>query len=119
MNIDKLMTKAPVCCAPGDTLNAAAQLMWDHDCGCIPVVEGSEECAAGVITDRDICMAALHTGKALRDIRVQDVMARDLCACAPSDSVEKAEELMRSAQVRRLPVLDDGRLVGILSLADI
>src|SRR6185437_10351453 len=122
MPIEELMTRQVEYCAPEDSLQHAAQLMWQHDCGCIPVcscVEGVHR-VVGVITDRDICMCALFQRKALGDLRVSDAMGKDLHACQPGDSVETAQSLMRTAKVRRLPVLDaQGRLCGLIALADL
>jgi CBS domain-containing protein len=120
MRIDQLMTKQIKSCGPDDTLERAAQLMWDNDCGCLPVctVEGNRVLA--VVTDRDICMSALFQGRALREMRVSDAMARVLKACRPTDSLAEAEKIMTEARIRRLPVIDDkGSLVGMITLGDL
>jgi CBS domain-containing protein len=102
-----------------DTLNTAAQLMWEHDCGAIPVM-GDDDRIIGIVTDRDICMAAYTQGRPLYAIPVHDAMAKEVFTCRPDDSVEDAEHLMGEKQVRRLPVLDGaGQLVGMLSVGDI
>jgi CBS domain-containing protein len=122
MQVNAIMTRQVQSCRPDDSLEYAAQLMWDHDCGCVPVCEASDGVsrAVGVITDRDICMGALFQGKPLRDLRVRDAMAQRLLACRPQHSLEEAARTMRDARVRRLPVVDDqGALIGMLSLADI
>jgi CBS domain-containing protein len=121
MNVEELMTRHVRSCRPGDSLNEAARIMWETDCGFVPVVEPEAGMrVVGVITDRDICIAAYTKGKTLREIPVRDVMAGSVRACAPDDRLAAAEEIMREAQVRRLPVVDEsGRLVGILSLSDI
>jgi CBS domain-containing protein len=121
MRVDQLMTKQIKWCAADDSLDRAAQLMWDNDCGCLPVcaVDGSNS-VVGVVTDRDICMSALFQGKPLRDLRVSNAMARGLKTCRPGDSLAEAEKSMSEAQIRRLPVIDDqGSLVGMISLADL
>jgi CBS domain-containing protein len=121
MRVDKLMTKQVKCCGPDDTLDRAAQLMWDNDCGCLPVcaVNGANR-VIGVVTDRDICMSALFQGKALHELRVSNAMSRVLEACRPSDSLADAEKTMSEARIRRLPVVDDkGSLVGMITLADL
>jgi len=121
MRVDQLMTKKVKWCGPDDTLDRAAQLMWDNDCGCLPVctVDGTNR-VVGVVTDRDICMSALFQGKALRELRVSNAMARVLKACHPSDSLADAEKSMSEARIRRLPVVDDqGCLVGMIALADL
>jgi len=113
------MTREPKSCRPWDSLEAAAQVMWDRDCGCVPVVDEGNRVLA-MITDRDACMAAYTQGKALRDIPVSCAMSKELYVCEAQELVTYAENTMRSRQVRRLPVIDDaGALVGILSLNDI
>jgi CBS domain-containing protein len=106
-------------CTESDTLNLAAKLMWDFDIGCLPVVNDSQQ-VIGIITDRDICMAAYTQGKKLQDIKVSSVMSKEIFFCNPEDTIARAEEIMRLHQVRRLPVLDDDqKLLGILSLNDL
>jgi CBS-domain-containing membrane protein len=74
----------------------------------------------GIVTDRDICMAAYTQGRALHEISVSTVMTRDVVACQPADTIARVEERMRESRVRRLPVLDDGgQLLGMISLTDI
>jgi CBS domain-containing protein len=122
MRVDKLMTSPAQWCRPEDSLEHAAQLMWDNDCGCIPVCSSTSGAmhATSVVTDRDICMCALFKGKPLRDLSVCDAMANGLLACLPGDSVEAAERTMREAQIRRLPVVDEAHtLLGMISLADL
>jgi CBS domain-containing protein len=119
MNVFEIMTRRVFSCRPGDTLATAAGLMWDHDVGCLPVVDDRDQ-VVGMITDRDICMAAYTRAACLQDISISSVMARDLHTCAPEQSVAKAEEVMRLDRIRRTPVVDArGRLLGILSLADL
>jgi CBS domain-containing protein len=115
------MTKQVKWCTSEDSLDRAAQLMWNSDCGCLPVcgADGANR-VIGVVTDRDICMSALFEGKALRELRVANAMAQVLKACRPSDSLTDAEKFMSEARIRRLPVVDDqGSLVGIITLADL
>jgi CBS domain-containing protein len=103
-----------------EPLSTAVRLMWDCDCGAIPVTDPQSERVVGMITDRDVCMAAWSRDCAPSIIAVGEVMSRNLFYSTPSESVSAAENLMRLQQVRRLPVLDgDGKLVGILSLADL
>jgi CBS domain-containing protein len=121
VRIEQLMTKPPRTCRPGHTLGEAAQVMWDHDCGCLPVTadDGSGR-VVGMITDRDICMAAHFQGRRLWELRVGDAMATDVRACNPGDVPREAEAIMGEAGVRRLPVVDGAnQLLGVLSLADL
>jgi len=119
MKIENLMTPAVHYCHPQDSLASAAGKMWEHDIGCLPVVDDSDN-AVGMITDRDICMAAYTQGRALSEIPVVIAMSKELFSCRPSDSIKEAEDALKSHQIRRLPVLNQFRkLVGIVSLNDI
>ena len=119
MRVDSLMSRKVTTCTPGDSLDHAAQMMWQEDCGCLPVADENRG-LAGIITDRDICMCALFQGKPLHELRVEAAMARDVLHCRPEDSLAQAERKMTEARIRRLPVLAaDGTLVGMLSLADL
>lgn len=117
--VEQLMVRDVRTCSAGDPLSVPAQIMWDHDCGCVPVVTDDGR-LAGMVTDRDVCMAAYTQGAPLSQIQVSMAMARTVYAVKAGDALETAERLMQSRQVRRLPVVDDdGRLQGILSLSDI
>lgn len=119
MNVEQLMQRTVHTCRVHHTLNDAAQLMWEHDCGCIPVVDDQGK-AIGMLTDRDICMAAYTRGRPLWELCVADAMAPNPRTCRMSESLQDAEKIMRDEQVRRLPVVDrHSRVVGLLSLNDI
>ncbi|MFO7324197.1 MAG: CBS domain-containing protein [Pseudomonadota bacterium] len=121
MQVEHLMSKQVVCCSPEDSLSRAAQLMWDHDCGCLPVCTGNGASrVSGVITDRDICMSALFQGRPLAELKVADAMSRQVYTCRPTDSLADVERIMSEARIRRLPVVDaEGSLVGMITLADL
>ncbi len=119
MNVSDLMTMAVQTCTPGDNLQRAAQLMWENDCGIVPVVDGDRR-VVGMITDRDICMAAYTHGQTLWQLSVSDAMAKRVHGVRENDPLEVVDTLMRRTRVRRVPVLDgDGRLKGILSMNDL
>jgi len=119
MNVSQLMSKTVQTCRTTDALDRAAQLMWNHDIGCVPVIDEFGR-AAGVITDRDICMAAYTRGTGLQGVPVTTAMSSHVISCKPSTDVSAAGALMQQSQIRRLPVLDeDGQLVGMISLGDI
>jgi CBS-domain-containing membrane protein len=100
-------------------LHRAAQLMWDNDFGSVPVVDGNGR-LAGILTDRDACMAGLTQGRALHEISVESAMSRVIYTLAPHDPIQNALAIIHERQVRRVPVVDGrGMLVGILSLADV
>jgi CBS domain-containing protein len=119
LNVEEIMTKDVKCCTDDATLAKAAQLMWEADCGCMPVCDDQGR-VVGMITDRDICMAAWTKGRALHELRVDDVMSQGVVSCREKDPLAMVESQMQEHQLRRLPVLDEhGRLIGIVSLADI
>jgi CBS domain-containing protein len=119
MKVAELMTHDVRCCSPQDFLHTAARIMWENDCGSVPVVD-RESKIVGIITDRDICMAAYTQGAPLHQIRIDTVMAPKVATCGREDELADAQELMRQNKVHRLPVADaEGRLIGILSLSNI
>lgn len=119
MNVDDLMSNQVESCRMHDSLARAAQIMWDHDCGCVPVVDDERRVVA-MVTDRDICMAALSQGRTLNEMNVESAASTAVVATRPDSTIESAEALMKQNQVRRIPVTDrGGRLVGILSMNDI
>jgi len=119
MIVAEVMTPNVQTCSPTDPLHAAAQIMWERDCGSVPVVREDGH-VVGMITDRDICIAAATKSRAEGDIQVREVLTKPLRSCSPTDDVRAAMETMRTQQLRRLPVVEpDGRLAGIVSLHDI
>ncbi len=119
MNVGELMAKDVKTCRETDDLASAAQIMWENDCGCVPVVD-SEGQLWGIITDRDICMAAYTQGVPLHEIPISSAASREVHSTFENDTLDAAERTMRKYQVRRLPVTDgEGRLRGLLSLNDL
>jgi len=119
IRIADIMSQEVYSCRPEDNLRQAAEMMRDHDCGCLPVIDARDE-LVGMITDRDICMCAATRGEPLQSLQVSDAITWQAFSCKPQDEVESVEEMLGGHQIRRLPVLDDnGRLKGMVSLADI
>jgi len=119
MKIRELMTVAIRTCNPNDTMNTAAQAMWECDVGCVPVVD-DEGVLCGMITDRDMAMAAHMSGLPLWALRVGDAMAAVVYAVEPGGSLSDAAELMKRYQLRRLPVVDaERRLCGLITLGEL
>jgi CBS domain-containing protein len=118
MKVKDLMVKDVRMCRQYDTLDTAAMIMWEKDCGCVPVVDENLR-VIGVITDRDICMAAYTQGISLKELQVSQAMSKQLFSCRLEDDLAAAERTMLQNHVRRLPVIDrEGHLAGILSLND-
>jgi CBS domain-containing protein len=118
MRIEDVMTQPAVTCLVSDTLNTAAQLMWDHDCGAIPVTDADGR-LVGIVTDRDVCMATYTKGLPPSSIAVYDAMAKQVYSVHAGDDLEQAERLMTERQIRRLPVVDkQNRPIGMFSVSD-
>lgn len=119
MRVKDVMTKNAKACTPTTTLAEAAGLMWEEDCGVVPVVTDAGQ-VIGLITDRDICMAAALKDRKLSDLAVEEVVSGQLYSTRPDEDVRTALETMKRERVRRLPVLNvDGVLEGILSMNDV
>jgi CBS domain-containing protein len=119
MRVAELMTREVHAVGVGESADRAARIMWERDCGSVPVVDAGGH-VVGMITDRDACMAAYTSGRPLDRIPVAEAMSRELFACRPEDLLEDIERTLWARQLRRLPVVDaSGRLLGILSLADL
>jgi CBS-domain-containing membrane protein len=119
MKVSDVMTPEVRACTLHDSLNAAARIMWDHDCGTAPVIDAHGK-LVGIVTDRDIAMAAYTQGLPLEAIPVQRAMSAKVISCGRNDELETAHSLMRSHEIHRIPVVDSrGRLAGIVSLSDL
>jgi CBS domain-containing protein len=119
MKAEQWMSRTVQTCRPGTSLNDAARLMWEHDCGILPVLEAGGR-VVGAITDRDLCMCAYFSGKSLAELRVAEAMSNAVFTCRPEDTLEQVIRVMADHQVRRLPVIDArGKLVGLLSMNDL
>ena len=119
MRVQDLMSHPAITCYVNDDLNVPAKLMWEHDCGAIPVVRDDGK-LAGMITDRDICMAAYTQGRPLSEILVNAVMVQEVIAAEPDQKLGDVVGLMADNQVRRIPVIDsDRKPVGVLSMNDL
>lgn len=119
MQVQDLCTTETRCCSPATSLAAAGCMMYEGDCGALPVVDEGGR-LVGIITDRDICMAAATKHRLASEIEVREVINEMVTSCRMDEEVSEALEKMRARQVRRLPVIDaEGRLRGLLSLSDV
>src|SRR5688572_15793231 len=100
--VHQLMTWPVFACSIDAPLETAVRLMWDHDCGSVPVIDGTGR-LVGIATDRDACMAAYTQGAPLATIPIAVAMSKGIVACRPDDSITIAAQLMAQHQVRRLP----------------
>ena len=116
MNIRDVMTPNPSCVSPEDSIQNAARIMRDMDTGAVPVVENGRP--VGIVTDRDIVVRGVaEDGQLNRPVR--DIVTGSVVCASPDMSTREAAELMSEHQVRRLPVVENERLVGIVSIGDL
>lgn len=119
MRAREVMSSPPITCHVNDPLNTAAARMWDGDVGVLPVVNDDGK-LTGVITDRDICMAALTQGNTLDAMLVNSAMAKHAVSAHADASLAAIEQLMATHQIRRVPIVDEtGKPIGVVSLNDL
>jgi CBS domain-containing protein len=117
LTVREIMTTDVECAAPETTLDEIAEMMRDRDTGAIPVVDEDELC--GIITDRDIVVRCIAEGEDPKEVIADEILSENLCTIGPDAEVEQAARMMAEAQVRRLPIVENGKLVGMLSIGDI
>jgi len=118
MQVKDIMTRNPQSCRVDSNLAEAAELLWENNCGALPVLDEQGK-PIGMVTDRDICIAIGTRNQRPSDVAVGDVAVWRLFSCTPEHDVHAALATMKAEKVRRLAVLQDGALEGILSLNDI
>lgn len=120
MKAQAIMTESPACCTPGDTVERAAKLMAENDCGCLPVVSDMDSKEiVGVVTDRDLACRCLGEGKGA-ETKVSEVMSANPSCCTPESDIDEVERIMAERQVRRVPVVDENNCcVGMIAQADL
>lgn len=118
MKVNECMSSKVCCCTPDAKLTDVAKLMCENHVGCIPVCDDNQ-CVVGVLTDRDIILRSIACDKEACNTNASECMTTKVCCCSPEASVEEATKLMSDFQIRRIPVVQDNKIVGILSLGDI
>ncbi len=103
---------------PNTSICECANLMAEHKIGCIPVCN-DEKNVVGLVTDRDILLRSVCCEKDTKTTPVRDIMSTNVCCCEPNTELHHAENIMSDNQVRRLPVIENNKIVGILSIGDI
>ena len=118
MRVSDIMSRQVATALPGPTVAAAVEALWHRDCGALPVVDPTGK-LVGIVTDRDMCIALGTRRRLASELTVGEVMSRSVRTCRASESVPSALATMRTAKVRRLPVVDvSGKVEGMLSLVD-
>ena len=119
MKVKDVMMRTPASCTAETNLGTAVEILWNRNCGILPVVNAQQQ-VVGVVTDRDVCIALVTRNRLAGEITVGEVASGKVSTCKPDDDVRAALATMAHAHVRRLPVLNaDGKLEGILSMDDI
>ena len=117
MKVEDIMTGRVVWADQKEPVTAAARLMKRHNLGALPVCDSTGR-LRGLVTDRDIVTRCIAMDLDPADTMLREIMSRGILTCKPGDDVDKAADAMGREQIRRLPVTADGRLVGMVSLAD-
>jgi CBS domain-containing protein len=115
--IREIMTENPKTCGPQDSVIDAAKLMASEDVGPIPIVEGGN--LVGIVTDRDIVIRVVAEGRDARSTTLGEIASTDIATVSPDDDLDRAIEVMGSKQIRRIPVVEGQRIIGIVAQADV
>ena len=118
MKLRDIMTQSPVKIRPEESVAVAARMLARYNIGALPVCDGEEK-LCGVVTDRDLVTRCMASERSARQMRVRDVMTGRVIAAAPDMEIGAAAHLMGREQVRRLPVVENGKLCGMVSLGDL
>jgi CBS domain-containing protein len=120
MNARDLMTSEPTTCRATDNLKAIIGVMRREDCGIVPITEGNgEQRVVGVVTDRDVALALGERDEKPSAVRASEVMTTDIVSCDPDSDLKDLSRRMQEAQVRRILIVEKGRLLGVVSTADL
>ena len=117
MKLREIMSKDVACLRSDDSVERAAQLMKQYNCGSIPVC--TQDKLIGIVTDRDIAVRCVAAGEDITEKRVGDIMTESVVFASPETDVNDAARLMSDRQIRRLPVVENNSLIGIVALGDI
>jgi CBS domain-containing protein len=116
MKVKELMSKNISFVSPDTPIVEVAKAMKNNNIGSVPVCEGDK--VIGIITDRDIVLRDVALGKSIENVKAKDVMTVGLSTVTPEADIHEAANLMADKQIRRLPVVDNGRLVGMIAIGD-
>ena len=108
-----------VCCVKPDTkVYEIAKLMGQNHIGCVPVCD-DKNCLVGIITDRDIILRSIANDKDVKSTKASEIMTTNVCTCNENEDISDAENKMAQNQIRRIPVIDNNKVIGILTLGDL
>lgn len=118
MKVKDCMCNKVYCVTPTNTIKDCAKLMSDNHVGCIPVCDNANN-VVGLVTDRDVILRSIACDKDVNSTPVSDIMTCKVCCCTPDTDIEQAEKIMSENQIRRLPVIENNKIVGIITLGDL
>lgn len=118
MKVKDCMCNEVCCVTPENTIKDCASIMCNKHIGCIPVCDNTQN-VVGLVTDRDIILRAIACNKDVNTTPVSEIMTCEVCCCTPNTEVQEVENLMSQNQVKRIPVVDNNKIVGILTLGDL
>ena len=118
MKVKDCMCHEVSCVTPESTVKDCAKIMCNKHVGCIPVCDASQN-VVGLVTDRDVILRSIACDKDVAQTPVSDIMSCSVCCCNPDTDIEQAEKLMSQNQIRRLPVVENNKIVVIITLGDL
>jgi signal-transduction protein with cAMP-binding, CBS, and nucleotidyltransferase domain len=118
-SITEVMTKDPICLSATTPVSQAARAMRDRDVGDVIVLGEGDDAVQGILTDRDITIRVVADGADPESVTIDEVCTKDMTALSTNDTVEDAVRMMREKAIRRIPILEGGRPVGIVSIGDL
>ena len=118
MKVKDCMCNKVYCVTPTSTIKDCAKLMCDNHVGCIPVCDNTNT-VVGLVTDGDVILRSIACDKDANTTPVSDIMTCNVCCCTPDTDIEQAEKIMSENQIRRLPVIENNKIVGIITLGDL
>lgn len=118
MKVKDCMCHEVSCVTPESTVKDCAKIMCNKHVGCIPVCDASQN-VVGLVTDRDVILRSIACDKDVSQTPVSEIMSCSVCCCNPDTDIEQAEKLMSQNQIRRLPVVENNKIVGIITLGDL
>ena len=118
MKVKECMCNKVFSCTPSTTVYDVAKLMQQNHVGCIPVCD-NQKCMVGIITDRDLVLRGIASNKDAKQTPVSEIMTTNVCTCQPNDDMQQAQNKMGQEQIRRLPVIENGQVVGMLTMGNL
>ena len=118
MKVKDCMCEDVCCVRPETKIQEVAKLMNQNHIGCVPVCDDNN-CICGIVTDRDIILRCVACDKETNNTPISDIMTTNVCCCNPETDVKEAEKIMSDNQIRRIPVVDNNKVVGMLTLGNL